>query len=207
MDDYTSFDAYDKIDSFWEWFSANNEQIQEVLLGQSEQAQEALVQTLNNQVLALGMFTWELGRGKSRPFYLTISPNGSSELLELSKALMEAAPYLPDWELHPAKPAQEWDLKFKLFDEDYNEQKVDASVWKFRLQQHAEAGVVILLEANNIGHLDWETKKTATEQVIISLLGEEQKIVHVQEIKIIETLSPSGTSIQELKPRFEAFIY
>lgn len=204
MDDY--FD-YDKIDSFWEWFSANDERIKEVLLGHSEQDKEALVKTLNNQVLTLGMFTWEMGHGTTSPFYLTISPNGDKELLALSREIMAAAPYLPDWELNHAKPALDWDLKFQLYDEEYIERKVDASKWKFSLRQHHEEGVTIILEAGNIGHLDYETKKTATEQVVISLLGEEQKIMYVQEIETTNQLKPSSTPIQQLKQKFDAFIH
>ncbi|EMR02128.1 hypothetical protein ADICEAN_02739 [Cesiribacter andamanensis AMV16] len=197
----------DKIDSFWDWFSAQEEHTRQVLEGRSEQAQEALVQAFNNQVLALGLFTWELGRGQRRPFYFTISPNGSRELLEHSRQLMEAAPRLPQWEFHHAKPPQEWDLKFRLYDEDYNERDVDASRWKFRLQEHPQGGALILLEAANIGHLDGETKLTATEQVVMSLLGEEQKILHVAEIRILTQLSSGSTPIQQLRERFEAFLF
>lgn len=204
MDDYID---YDKIDSFWEWFSANDERIKEVLLGHSEQDKEALVKTLNNQVLTLGLFTWEMGHGTSRPFYLTISPNGDKELLALSREIMAAAPYLPDWELNHAKPAQDWDLKFQLYDEEYIERAVDASKWKFSLRQHPKGGVTVILEADNIGHLDHETKQTATEQVLIGLLGEEQKIAHVKEIEITNRLKPSSTPIQQLKKKFGDFMH
>ena len=204
MDEYS---AYDKIDSFWEWFGANDEQTRQTLLGHSEQEKEALVQTLNNQVLTLGMFTWEMGHGKNKPFYLTISPNGSRELLALSREIMEAAPYLPDWELNHAKPAQEWDLKFRIYDEDYNEWDVDASKWKFRLWEHERGGVLVRIEAANIAQLDWETKKTAVEQVVTGLLGEEQKILHVQEIEIQKQLQAASTPIQQLKKKFEAFVH
>jgi hypothetical protein len=197
----------DKIAHFWEWFDASEAHTRQVLLGKSEQEQEALVQAFNNQVLALGLFTWELGRGDSRPFYFTISPNGSRELLELSRQIMEAAPSLHHWEFNYAKPAQEWDLKFRLYDEDYNERDVDASVWKFRLEEGDGRGVIVVLEAANLSHLDEETQKTATEQVVMSLLGEEQKILHVEKIQVLTRLSAHSTPIQQLKSRFEAYLY
>lgn len=204
MDDTST---YDKIDAFWDWFGANDEYIRETLLGHSDQEKEALVQTLNNFILAIGMFTWELGHGKSKPFYLTISPNNSRELLELSRDIMESAPYLPDWELHHAKPAQVWDLKFRIYDEDYNEWDVDASKWKFVLREHPGEGVLVVVEAANISYLDAETTRTAVEQVVTGLLGEEQKIEHVRKIEIRNQLSASSTPITALKQRFEAFIY
>ena len=200
MDAYADFD---KIDLFWEWFSANEEQIKETLLGHSDQAKETLVQTLNNQVLSLGMFTWELGHGNSRPFYLTISPNGSRELLALSREIIAAAPQLPDWELNHAKPAQVWDLKFTIYDEDYNERDVDASLWKFTLRQLAEKSITILVEADNIPHLDEETKKMAVDQVVTGLLGEEQKILYVQKIEIFHTVERISSPIKQLKQKFE----
>ncbi len=203
MDEYA---AFDKIDLFWEWFEANDEHIREVLTGRSDQDKEALVNTLNNQVLNLGMFTWEMGHGKSKPFYLTISPNGSRELLALSREIMKAAPYLPDWEFNHAKPAQVWDLKFRVYDEDYNEHDVDASKWKFTLRQFSAERIIIMLEAHNIAHLDSETKRTTTEQVVTSLLGEEQTIMHVEKIEIFNTVENTSTPIQQLKQKFDALI-
>lgn len=203
MDAYADFD---KIDLFWEWFGTNEEQIKATLLGDSDQAKETLVQSLNNQVLSLGMFTWELGYGTNRPFYLTISPNGSRELLALSREIIAAAPYLPDWELHHAKPAQVWDLKFRIYDEDYNERDVDASKWKFSLRAHNSRLVIVVLEAANIVHIDEETTRTATEQVVTGLLGEEQKILYVYKILLMDQLTATSQPIQRLKEQFEAFI-
>ena len=204
MDDFLE---NSKIDDFWEWFSAQEGHIRQVLNGHSQQDKEALVQSLDDKILRLGMFTWELGHGTSRSFYLTISPNGSRELLALSQEIMDYAPHLPHWEFYPAKQPQEWDLSFKLFDEEYIEREVDASSWKFYLDGTDRDQVSIVLEAGNIAHLDHETRETAANLVVTSLLGEEQKILYVREIEIISTKKTRGKAIQQLKQDFEAFLY
>ena len=205
MDEYLE---NSKIESFWEWFEAQDEKIRRVLSGRSDQDKEALVQAMDDQILRLGLFTWELGHGTRKDFYLTISPNGSMERLEQTREIMDYAPHLPHWEFNHAKPPQEWDLRFKLFDEDYIQREVDASKWKFTLIEHDDTDqVTIILEAANVNHLDFETKQTAADLVVTSLLGEEQKICYVREIEMVNQQKASSTPIQNLRQRFEAFLH
>src|SRR5690606_8768571 len=102
----------DKIEEFWEWFSMNVDHIKEVLSDDFHEGRKSLVKTTDNQVLQFGMFTWEMGPLDEQLYFLTISPNGSEELLQISKQIIEGSPSFPDWKFYYAKPAKNWDLKF-----------------------------------------------------------------------------------------------
>src|SRR5690606_41563421 len=77
--------ANSKISSFWEWFETQEKRIRDILNDELHPEREELVQMMDNQVLSLGLFTWEMGPDGSNAFYLTISPNGDPELLRRSE--------------------------------------------------------------------------------------------------------------------------
>lgn len=176
--------AHNKISSFWEWFEIQEKRIREILDDERHPEREELVQMMDNQVLSLGLFTWEMGPDGSSAFYLTISPNGDPELLKLSQSIVEASPALPAWTFYHAKPIKEETIELKLYDEEYNLHFVHAKDWRFDLSPTSNGQVDITIVAKNMKHLDRETQIGAGNLVISSLLGEECHILYVRHVRV-----------------------
>ncbi len=200
----------EQIESFWEWFVEYEDTIKEFFDEESLVDKNALIEEINNQVLDFGMFSWEIGPGSSRNYYLTISPNGKPDQLELSRRIMAAAPDLPDWEFHHAKPAKDWNLQFTIYDDFMRERLIDASEWQFALVPKPGQQVDIFLQADNIDFLDAETRATAGDLVVTNLLGEERKIHYVRRIEVLSTheepQEAANQPIKRLKEQLEAMV-
>ncbi|MCB0550688.1 MAG: hypothetical protein KDD19_24165 [Phaeodactylibacter sp.] len=177
-----------RVQSFWEWFAEMEDNIREFFTEEEMVDKPALVEAINNRVLDFGLFSWEIGPGIGRPYYFTISPNGSKERLRISKLIIEAAPNLPDWEFYYARPAKSQGLKFTLYDDFMVEREVDASSWKYALAQQPDNRIEIILEAANMHHLDPDTQLIAGERVVNNLLGEEATINHVYRVRVVQEL-------------------
>lgn len=177
----------EKIENLWNWFILHEQQIKSCVKDESATGREYLVESLNNLILDLGRFYWEIGHGIQQPCYLTISPNGDRELLKGSKKIVSSAPALGDWEFNHSKPAKEWDRTFMLYDNDMIEHFINAANWKFIiLNQHGK--VQLMLEAENIGGLDSDTVQAAADLVVINEIGEEAKILNVSSVVVVEEL-------------------
>lgn len=196
-----------KIEGFWEWFITNEKKIKEVVENGSHSEKEALVDALDNQVLEFGLFKWEIGPGRNKSFFFTISPNGSQELLSISRSIMEAAPSRPDWDFHYALPEKDWDLKFSLYDDLLDKHDIDAIEWGAALMPLFNQKAVVVIEAPNISHLSHETQLEAGDVVITNQLGEAIKITHVKKIEVVSILPPENRDsrfpIQQLKQEME----
>ncbi len=203
-------DSNTKIKSFWKWFVENEIRIREVLDSDLQGEREALINDLDNLILDFGMFTWEIGHGSEKLFFLTVSPNGNRERLGISKSIMKSAPDLSDWEFYYAKPAKDWDLQFSLFDNNIVEQHVNARDWSFALIKQQDNKIKIIIEADNVTHLDFDTRLTAADLVVTSMLGEERKIMSVGDIEIVNKFEEWQRSYSlpmlSLKEGFEALL-
>jgi len=146
--------------------------------------QQEIVSQIDNLVLDLGRFSWEIAPGKKKPWAFTISPNGDKKLLEQSRNIINSAPELNKWEFNYSKPAKDWDRKFSLYDENVDLQEIDASSWKFVAITGSDKKMDLLIEGPNISYLDTETAKLAAEQVVLNEIGEEARILYVSSIKI-----------------------
>jgi len=195
----------DKIEEFWEWFINSEKLIIEIINDDFHEGRKSLSRNMDNFILQFGMFTWEMGPTGDR-YYLTISPNGNEELFEVSREIVAYAPDLKQWKFHAAKPKKEWDLKFKVFDDFMTPHEVDASSWEYFLSRNASQKIEINILARNINYLDGETKLTAADVVVTSLLGEAFKIQNVESIKVLDKFdsiqSEKSSSIYKLSSEF-----
>ena len=190
-----------KIEYLWKWFIANEPQILEAV--ENGSASDHLVESLDNLVLDMGMFTWEIGAGQTKPWFFTISPNGDKDLLKVSRKIIAHAPDLKNWEFNYCKPPLDWDYQFNIYDGNMDLQHIDAAKWKYT-PIHAENGKIeLIIEAENINHLDHETALSAAELVVASELGEEAKIHKIESVDIVDQLDPEyaakKSDIQDLK--------
>ena len=170
---------------------------------------ELIVESMNNRVLDFGMFTWEIGPGKDRPYYFLISPNGDKERLALSRQIIHHAPELPDWEFHAARPLREVELTFSLYDSMFRACEVDAHTWEFALAGGPEEGIEITIKAQDLDHLDEDTQFEAADRVVMGLLGEEMFIDEVEDLVLVNAFSDEEASrsypIQQLAFRLQEF--
>lgn len=198
-----------KIDAFWEWFTAEEYLYKAFFADESLVDKDVLVEKLNNRVLDFGLFSWQIGPGVEKKHFLTISPNGDRRRLMISKQIMHAAPNLSDWEFNYCKPAKDWDFNFNMYDEYMIPRDIDASTWTFFLSKHREKGIQLLLDVENILHLDHDTRMNAAELVIINCIGEENKIKHLNKFGLVDDYDApnnQGKKIQELKASFESLL-
>ncbi|MBN4081523.1 peptidase S41 [bacterium AH-315-C07] len=175
-----------KIENLWKWFIANEQQIIDSV--ENESVPDYIVENLDNLILDIGMFTWEIGPGKIKPWFLTISPNGDKDLIKVSQKIIDYAPDLNNWEYNYSKPAKEWDRKFTIYDSNMDEQDIDASNWKYVALPYEDDKIELILEAKNIAHLDNDTAATAANLFVTNEIGEENKIQKIFSVNIVDQL-------------------
>jgi hypothetical protein len=179
-----------KITSLWEWFAKNEQKIKDAIDRGSAFEREYIVESLNDLVLDLGMFSWEIGPGQEQAWSFTLSPNGDRKRMLQSRKIIDQAPPLLGWEFHYSKPAKAWDRSFQLYDDFMVERTIDASDWHFVVSVQEDL-IHILLETPELIRLDPDTVQTAAELVIINEIGEEAKILHVGAIEVVPQLDAS----------------
>ncbi|MEM6380665.1 MAG: hypothetical protein AAF705_20950, partial [Bacteroidota bacterium] len=72
-----------KIDDFWEWFLLMEQRFLDFFEDRTPGNKEALIEHLNNKVLDFGLFSWEMGPGKTKKYYFTVSPNGNEQRMRI----------------------------------------------------------------------------------------------------------------------------
>lgn len=180
-----------KIQEFWEWFEANEADL--IVAIDSETVTDYYVNSLDNFILDLGKFSWEIGPLPASKWRLTISPNSEKELLKISRKIIAMAPSFSNWEFLHSKPAKEWDQQFHVYDDFMYEKEVDARNWHYVTLNDANQ-FELILEADNIDHLDAETALTAAHSFVEGELGEEMKINKIASIAIVPKLKPEHES-------------
>lgn len=176
------------IKKLWDWFVKHEKQIRDSIDYDSVSEQQLVTDQLNNLVLELGMFTWEVAPGETKPWSFLISPNGDAELLVKSKKIIQEAPDLKDWAFYFARQAKLWDQKLLLYDSVMDEQEVDASKWKFVKIKKQRAKCDLIIEALNMAHIDEETLNKAAHMLVVNEIGEETKINKIASIEVVRKI-------------------
>lgn len=177
------------ISTFWLWFEDNLAHLRNVLTDPGHSSREYVVDSLNNHLLAIGTFTWDIETGSNRRWSLTISPNGDPDLLELSREIVAMAPDLPDWEFYYARQPSRPELQLTVWDEEMTQQTVDANPWTYVLLPASGGAYDLLIEASNAAHVDDETLHTTADHLVTALMGEEAKITRIRSIDLTDRLS------------------
>ena len=184
----------DKIEALWRWFYSNEKRIREAIENESPAEQRDISEHLDNLVLDIGLFSWEISPGINKDWALTISPNGDKDLLILSKEIIQEAPELIDWEFNYCKLAKDWNRTLVLYDNNMDEKEIDASKWKYVALVQKNGKIELVLEAGNISHLDDDTATTAANLVVQNEIGEEARINKIASINIVDQLGDEYVS-------------
>lgn len=187
-----------KIIHFWQWFVKHEKQFR--IITDPEAAKELL----DNQVLQFGVFSWEIGKGDNKPHSFTISPNGNAKMLRRSEAIIGEAPELPYWEFFAAKPAQDWNFNFEMFDSSMLLRSIDATEWKYIIRMKGQQKLAILIYAENIDFLDEDEQITAAEFAMNQIIGEMDKIYFVDSISFIHFIDENDKLDLKLMTEFKS---
>ena len=193
-----------KISRFWEWFQQSEQMYREVTDPQ------AAVEAMDNYVLEFGLFSWEIGEGKSKPHYLMISPNGDGKRMDISSALIKAAPNLQHWEFLYCKPPMDWDFQLEIYDQFLVKQNIDTSEWEYVLFKLPDNYVEVIVRANNMPEVEMEDKLNAAEMVLTKILGEELFINYLGALEVVRDFNDEqgkhSHQMRSLKSHFEELV-
>jgi hypothetical protein len=173
----------EKISKLWNWFEQNVNQIIGFLNDDPNVNEEYLIDSLNDLVLDLGKFAWEIREGKNSTYLFILSPNSDHELLKLSRKIISKAPDFSEWEFLPAKPPIEWDFILPVYDDFLQETKIDTSKWKYHIKSTANQ-YIIDIYTEELKQYVHETQQNALHQMMIYLIGEEIKMKYIKEMVI-----------------------
>ncbi|MEO1257905.1 MAG: hypothetical protein AAFZ15_03880 [Bacteroidota bacterium] len=193
------------IDRFWNWFQESEHLFKEVTDPQ------AVVEAMDEHVLAFGLFSWEIGEGNSRPHYFMISPNGDGRRMEISYKIMKSAPDLRDWEFRYCKPPKDWDFQLEVYNRFLVKQLVDVSKWTYVIHKTPDNMIEVVIRSLNMIDIDTEDQLNAAEAALINILGEELVIDNLGALEVVEEFSiqddVSSHHMRTLKSSFEKLVF
>ncbi|MCJ8288847.1 MAG: hypothetical protein HRT58_05485 [Crocinitomicaceae bacterium] len=197
----------DNILRFWQWFVKNENTIKECIENEDSGQKEYVVEQMNEQILSLGVLTWDVGLNDDEKWFLMLSPNGNREMFEVSQKIMDAAPEHMAWLFYSSKPAKEWNRQFTIYDDYMDEQFIDATPWNYIVFEEDDGKLELIIEAKNILQLDSDSANAAAEQFVIQEIGEATRILLISSVVIMHTLESeyesSKAPVLELKEHLE----
>lgn len=181
---------------FWSWFSHN-----EAFLV-SNRINNELVNKLNEMILSIEDFDWEIREGVKKENMLIISPRGDKKLLEYSKQVIDLSPSLQKWEFQHYKPAKIWDYHFSIIEKEARIM-IDASDWEYVLLKFPDGTYDIIVKALTLKAVPKEYHYSALNIALDSILGEKMRIELIGDTEMVEKFpveyKKSATSIKFLK--------
>ena len=173
---------------FWQWFVKNEKTIKECIENDRSEHRQYVVDQMNEHILSLGVLTWDIGLNDDENWFLTLSPNGNQDMLNVSQKIMAVAPEHMDWLFYASKPAKNWNRQFTVYDNALDETSIDASEWHYVIFEDDDGTLELVIEAKNISQLDFETAETAVEQFVIQEVGEVTWITRISSLEFVHTL-------------------
>lgn len=195
----------DDILRFWQWFVKSEDSIKYCI--ENATNQEVIVEQMNEHILNWGVLTWDIGLNDDGNWFLSLSPNGNKEMLEVSQKIMDEAPEHMGWLFFASKPALTWNRQFTAYDSYMDEQFVDASEWHYVIFEEEDGTFELIIEAKNCSQWDTEFAETAAEQFVIQEVGELLRIQAISSIVLTHALDDDYQSakapITELKEHLD----
>lgn len=183
------------VDAFWAWFAKNSVRLSNNL------EDERTLRELDRRVSSLGPkgLSWEVGPGHERPFQLVISASGNKDLLKRTRAIISAAPNIPGWELHFAKPPKDWVVpRFSFRAATGQEIEINAEAWEYALLQFRDA-FDILVRPMGCQNLSETDRSMAVEILLDGLLGEMERMRRIASIEVVTSFDEGvGENINKI---------
>jgi len=172
--------AQSEVSSFWAWFEKHRDELA------ADEMDSKLVEELDTRVRRMGNFDWEVGPGRKEPCFFALSPAGEVETLSETRRVIDQAPKLPGWELHPAKPPRQWLLEFDL-DRDGTDVAVDGKEWEVVVYRFKDGTFDVLLKPPEDSDLSDEEAEWAARVLVDGELGEAVALELVNELETVRT--------------------
>lgn len=169
-----------ELSHFWNWF------LKHEMNFRANTPDPGLLKQLDSHISSFNGCSWELGPGIEKPFSLTISPNGNPDLIDFVLHIVSLAPKISDWEFFPGKQRKNWDFKFNAT-VDNNTFCIDAINWEFVMLEYEDNMFEILVKDNIPVDIDDETARTLIDFVVVSAIGELDRIRYIEFIDRVES--------------------
>ena len=169
------------INMFWDWFSNYYKEIGENF------DNEMVLTEIDDKLMDLGGFAWEIGPGSKAINQLVISPGGDPDLLPITKDIVSYAKIIPGWEFHYAKPPKEWDLIFDFEKDNGDVIDINASSWQYVLLKYEDGVFEIILQTHDLDGLSEDDRLVASEILLDGILGEEVRMLHINYIDVVDS--------------------
>jgi len=178
----------EEIKSFWKWFLTHCNDFGEKF------ENEKLINELDERILDLGDFVWEIGPGVEQDNMLVISPGGDPDLLEKTKEIISYSTSCKGWEFYYSKPPKEWDLTFIFQKDNGDEIEIDGARWQYILLKFDDGMFKAIFKAPGLSTLSVDERLTVAEIILDGILGEEFRILTIEEIDIVDDFEDQYTS-------------
>lgn len=185
----------DKLENFWKWFTESEHLIQGAIQEESVDRQVQIKEQLDNLVLDFGMLTWDLGLDDNSNWFFTLSPNGDSDLLQITEQIIAEAPTHLNWTFHASRPAKDWDRTFRIYDHEMEIQEVDASTWHYVAFLDSNNKIELVIEVGDL-QLEEEILENAVNLFLTNEIGERLLITDISGIQIVNEMEPEDAAVK-----------
>jgi len=165
----------DEIGDFWNWFLTHKTVLEQVVVSQQHPKTQYIVDGLNQYIVGMGKIKWEVAEPTTGSFSFILSPNSNKETLDITRAIIALAPKLNNWNFHHAYPAT-GDLILQVYDQQMELHEINAENWSVVLSNESVPQTELIIQAENVMHLDQDTQLVTVDLMLTQLLGEEVKI-------------------------------
>ena len=183
------------IEKFWSWFDKKQTRVDTDIYNPE------FLNEIDKTISGWG-FGWEVGPGRSKPYSLTVSPNGDPTLIDGVNAVTSIAPAFENWEVFSFKQAKSnWDTL--IFERNTS---INSRDWTYRLLMFPDEEIELEVKADNLQSYSDETKALIVDLVITNLLGESRKMNFLYDIVVVEAFATSTgvTNIEHLPDHLAA---
>jgi len=181
-----------KIYNFWEWFRSNNGLLLPKVITNN------LIDKLNEKILDIEDFAWEIREGLVKDNMLIISAGSNKDLFSIAKQTIRLAPNIDCWEFYYYKPAVDWNYILSIKDERGFNSTLDVKKWEYVLLKFPDNTFDIIIYAPNILKYSNDDKHTIVDIVLEKILGEDLRyraIINVEIVNRFEKIHESHKTL------------
>lgn len=179
----------DRIADFWEWFETHLPTVEAIIQNNNHPKFEWLIENLDQHILSMGKFKWQLDEPQDNYFSLVISPNSNRDLFAISQQIIDCSPPYEKWQFHASIPAT-GNTVFSVYNADMDSCTIDSQGWEMVLEQEDGQDYLLVL-AKNLNHLDEDTRLVAVDLALTYRIGEALKITNLAGFDLVDEFAPN----------------
>lgn len=193
-----------RINEFWTWFIKYKTYLA------PENISDNLISKLDDKILSLGDFSWEIHKGDTEENMLIISPGGDVDLIPETNKVIRLAPKIENWEFRYYKPSKNWDFQLTLYEEDNVKKILDVKDWEYVLYKFRDGTFDIIFKTRNLNSVTKDEQLLIADIVLESIIGEENSLRLIKKIEFVDEFNDvdkqKSNSIKVLKQHFDELI-